>query len=66
MASSSENSEPYNIGAKALEKQGHQLRCINKLCNYGDNLVTVEESMCTHYDVNYKTGKKVIDIFIEN
>ncbi|XP_060861838.1 uncharacterized protein LOC132938852 [Metopolophium dirhodum] len=59
MALSSKNSEPNHISAKALEKQGHQLKCINRLCNYGDSLNNALKLVCTYYGVDYKPGKMV-------
>lgn len=59
MASSSKNLEPCHSSAEALEEQRRQLKCINRRCSSGDDLINAVEMACSYYDVDYKPGKEV-------
>lgn len=57
MASKDDSNETPNV---VTSNSVHKLRCVNRHCKYGDDLIRALEFVCVYYHVDYKPNKEVV------
>lgn len=64
MASSDDSQVvPVEMPALQVEDNPYKLRCVNRHCKDGHELIRAVEFVCVYYHVEYRRNKEVINSF---